>query len=165
MAKRCWKSVSLRFCLCGGRSAGTKYTRPRPNFSAAARATARWPWCTGSKVPPKRAIFMRLSSPPLPEGRLLGNALHALCSFLLFAPGNNFPGRRAMLVLVCSGANLGHALAQGILQLRNALAGDCRNLKQLKLALFAMLAQGRYLLRIGHIHLGRHHDHRLLFQP
>src|SRR5712672_75658 len=119
MAKRCWKSVSLRFCLCGGRSAGTKYTRPRPNFSTAARATAIWPRCTGSNVPPKRAIFMRLSSLPLLEGPLLGDALHAFRFLLIFAGGDGMLFRWRMLLGVSASTDLCDYLAQRILQFRN----------------------------------------------
>src|SRR5438309_1947851 len=123
MAKRCWKSVSLRFCLCGGRSAGTKYTRPKPNFSAAARATAMWPRCTGSKVPPKRAIFM-LAGLPLLKGTLFGDALHALRFFLIFACGDSSLLGWRMLLRVRAGANLRNHLAQCVLQFRNAFARD-----------------------------------------
>src|SRR5579859_6654586 len=105
--------------------------RPRPNFSAAARATARWPRCTGSKVPPKRAIFMRLSALPQLEGPLLGNALHAFRLLLLFAPGDRFLSRERMLLRVSASANLCHHFAERILQFRNALAGDRRKLVQL----------------------------------
>src|SRR5689334_25449315 len=98
--------------------------RPRPNFSAAARATAKWPRCTGSKVPPKRAIFMRLSALPQLEGPLFGDALDALRLLLLFAAGDGFLPHRTMLLRVGAGANLRHHLAERILQFRNALARD-----------------------------------------
>src|SRR5579859_6271589 len=106
--------------------------RPRPNFSAAARATARWPRCTGSKVPPKRAIFMRLSALPQLEGPLLGDALHALRLLLILASRDRSLSCRRMLLRVSAGANLGHHLPERILQFGNALTGDRRELVQLE---------------------------------
>src|SRR6478752_6566605 len=43
--------------LCGGWAAGTNRTRSSWKRAAAARARARWPSWTGSKVPPKIASF------------------------------------------------------------------------------------------------------------
>src|SRR5258708_4091506 len=113
--------------------------RPRSNFSAAARATARWPRCTGSKVPPKRATLMRiLSTLPFLERNPLGDARGALglCQrgfrrfgFYRFGfPGFGFPnsgfrggaaasffarGRPAVHIL--SGANLRDVFTQSVL--------------------------------------------------
>src|SRR5947209_2090761 len=51
--------------------------RPRSNFSAAARATARWPRCTGSNVPPNRAIFIFVAALQTAGAPLLTSFEHA----------------------------------------------------------------------------------------
>src|SRR5579859_5154584 len=52
------KSVTGCLRLCGGMSPGTNKTLPSLQRSSAAWATARCPLWIGSKVPPKRPIFM-----------------------------------------------------------------------------------------------------------
>src|SRR6266853_4852875 len=127
--------------------------RPRSNFSAAARATARWPRCTGSKVPPKRAILMRLSALPLPESRLLGDSFHAFRFLLGFAAGDGFLSGGPMLLRQRICTNLFDPLAESVLQFRNTLAGHGGDLIEVELQLLGMFAQLGDYFWIGHVHL------------
>ena len=55
-------TIADLFVICSGRGerrAGTKMTRSSFPLSSAACAIARWPTCTGSKVPPKTPILTR----------------------------------------------------------------------------------------------------------
>src|ERR1700732_3535792 len=52
------KAVSGCFCLCGGTFAGTNSTCRREYRLEAARASVRCPRWIGSKLPPKRPIFI-----------------------------------------------------------------------------------------------------------
>src|SRR5213594_452631 len=64
MARR---TISRRFCpevvgflfLWGGSEVGTNRTRSRRKASLTSSALRRWPQWIGSKVPPKRPIFIR----------------------------------------------------------------------------------------------------------
>src|SRR5689334_13826711 len=127
--------------------------RSRSNLSAAARATARWPRCTGSNVPPKRAILMRLSALPLPEGRLLGDPLHALRFLFCFASGDSLLSNRWRLLSIDAFTNTLESIAKRVLQFRNALGGHGGDLIDIETQLLGMLAKPCDLFRIGHIHL------------
>ena len=58
MARRSGKVAEGCSGLRGWRPAGAKRIWSRAKVSAAAAATARWPWWMGSNVPPKSAMRM-----------------------------------------------------------------------------------------------------------
>src|SRR6185437_4443132 len=70
------------------------------------------------------AFFMRLSALPLLKRCALGNALHARSFLLGFAATDGFFSSGRRFLLVSSGADLRHALAQPVLQFWYALAGN-----------------------------------------
>src|ERR1700731_1166662 len=158
------RCLAEALCLAGPKPAGRTPTRPTSPTTAAARATARWPRCTGSKVPPKRAIFIWLSSLPLLKGPLLGDALHALRLLLIFSSGDGPLFGWRMLLRVRVGTDLRNDFAHRILQFRNAFSRDRRNFVHRELQLLAVLCQLGQLFRISDVNLRRPHDHRLLFQ-
>src|SRR3712207_7726091 len=55
-------ALTLEAGLCGGVPPGTKITRESPNTSATCSAMIMCPLCTGSKVPPKIPILLKISS-------------------------------------------------------------------------------------------------------
>src|SRR5690606_41163611 len=57
-----WWALAPGTARCGGSAAGARVTGT-PNASAAARAMARWPQWTGSKVPPYQSLSMPADSP------------------------------------------------------------------------------------------------------
>src|SRR6185312_8341786 len=70
------------------------------------------------------AFFMRLSVLPLLKRCALGNALHARNFLLGFAATDGFFSSGRRFLLVSSGADLRHALAQPVFQFRYAFAGN-----------------------------------------
>src|SRR4051794_596021 len=53
ISTRCSKRLRTASSLCGGRGAGTNKTWSSRACSRACSARIRWPWWTGSKLPPK----------------------------------------------------------------------------------------------------------------
>src|SRR5258708_36550220 len=68
MASRSAKLAGAPSGFSGCRPTGAKKTPSRSNTSAAAVAMAIWPWCGGSKLPPKRATRMAILSRPCLQG-------------------------------------------------------------------------------------------------
>src|SRR5437868_9524988 len=60
MASRSAKLAVDLLGFRGCRPTGAKKTLSRSNTAAAAVAMAIWPWCGGSKLPPKRAMRMAI---------------------------------------------------------------------------------------------------------
>src|SRR5882762_3984867 len=68
MASRSANLAGVPSGFRGCRPTGAKKTLSRSNTSAAAVAMAIWPWCGGSKLPPKRATRMAILSRPCLQG-------------------------------------------------------------------------------------------------
>src|SRR5258708_34339608 len=66
MASRSAKLAGAPSRFRGCRPTGAKRTWSRSKTSAAAAAIAVWPWCGGSKLPPKRATRMAILSRTAP---------------------------------------------------------------------------------------------------
>ena len=97
ISSRCSKLAVDPSCLSGCAPTGAKSTASSRNASRAARATARWPRCGGSKLPPKNA-----TRDPLCQTCPLGRDRSALSGWFMASSYRACRLRRRILLLAAA---------------------------------------------------------------